>query len=363
LLIYAFITGFSAFRAAALGMIAAILVTLVQIARGRELHGNPAGGRLLRWPLRVAVAVLAAGLVAALLDYGGKQLFYALALTAITLGIAVGWMRDRTLDPLETQPGESAFGVPGLAKALDSGTRDALQLIAVCAGAGIVAGVIASTGIGGRFAYLMLAIAGESKLLAMLFTMLIVIILGMGMPTTAAYAIGASVVAPGLIQIGVDKLVAHMFIFYFAVMSSITPPVAVASFAAAAMARADPWETSWKALRNGLAAFLVPFLFFYSPVLLGRGSWEEIVGALASAVVGVYLLACGTEGWFNGRLTVALRAILIVAALGLMLPEIYSTITGLVLGAAVWAWQRWQHGANPADAVPSPPMRASVAAT
>ncbi len=359
-LIYAFVTGFSAFRAAALGMIAAILVTLFEIGRTTLIAGNPGADRAARLALRAAVIVLAVALFAALLDFGGNPLFYSLALVAIGMGLLTGWLRDRVVNPLSSKPGEAAFGVPGLAKALETGTRDSLQLIAVCAAAGIVAGAIASTGIGGRFAYVLLAIAGESKALAMVFTMIIVIIMGMGMPTTAAYAIGASVVAPGLIQIGVDKLVAHMFIFYYAVMSAITPPVAVASFAAAAMARADPWRTSWIAVRNGLATFLVPFLFFYSPVLLGKGPWQEIVAAMASALVGVYLLACATEGWFNGPLTLVARTLLIVAALGLMLPELYSSLAGIVIAAGVWTWQRWQHGPAPADDVPDPRLRAAA---
>jgi TRAP transporter 4TM/12TM fusion protein len=367
-LIYAFITGFSAFRAAALGMIAAILVTVFEIAR--DSRARPA--------LRAVVVALAAALLVALLEddlpaiarllglgaaapdiaaalkvHGGKRLFFALAISSIALAIFVGWLVKRETSPFALAPAATPFGMPGLAKALDTGTRDSLQLIACCAAAGIVAGAIATTGIGQRLAYVMLAIAGQSKLLAMLFTAIIVTILGMGMPTTAAYAIAASVVAPGLIQIGIDKLVAHMFIFYFAVMSAITPPVAVASFAAAAMAKADPWRTSWIACRNGLAAFLVPFLFFYSPVLLGRGDWQSVAAALASAIVGVYFLACATEGWLNGPLTVVLRVLLGAAALGLMLPELYSTIAGLAIGLAIFAYQRTRHGADPADKVPT----------
>ena len=123
---------------------------------------------------------------------------------------------------------------------------------------------------------------------------------------------------------------------------------------AAAMAKADPWRTSVLALRNGLATFIVPFLFFYSPVLLGKGTTYEVALAMASAVVGVYFLACSTEGWLNGPLGAIERGLLFVAALSLMLPELYSSITGLVLGGGILAYQRWRHGANQADKVPSP---------
>ncbi len=354
ILIYAFVTGFSPFRAASLAMLAAILVTLAVM--GTSGGPVPFGARIF---LVVAALVLGGIELLLLLDIntvtlpGGGTVVLFFLLAIVTLGIA---LLAGLLDKLKSGEDRTPFGLPGLARTFEGGTRDALQLIAVCAAAGIVAGAIATTGIGGRITYVLLAIAGESKLVAMLFTALIVTILGMGMPTTAAYAISASVVAPGLIRIGVEPLVAHMFIFYYAILSSITPPVAIASFAAAAMAKADPWRTSMIAVRNGLATFIVPFLFFYSPVLLGKGSWYAVAAALASAIVGVYFLACSTEGWFNGPLTWGARALLFLAAIGLMLPELYSSIVGIVLGVGVFAYQRWRHGADPADRVPSPKL-------
>jgi TRAP transporter 4TM/12TM fusion protein len=164
-----------------------------------------------------------------------------------------------------------AIGPRRALEGLAQGARDSLQLVAVCACAGIIVGVIALTGLGGRVAQLTLSLAGESQIYALVFGMIVALVLGMGMPTTAAYAIAAAVVAPGLQRIGVPPLVAHMFIFYYAVLSSITPPVALASFAAAAIAKADPWRTSFISLKMGLATFIVPFMFFASPLLLGRG--------------------------------------------------------------------------------------------
>jgi TRAP-type uncharacterized transport system fused permease subunit len=125
------------------------------------------------------------------------------------------------------------------------------------------------------------------------------------------------------------------------------------------MAKADPWRTSMIAVRNGLATFIVPFLFFYSPVLLGKGAWYEVSAALASAIVGVYFLACSTEGWLNGPLAWIERALLFLGAIGLMIPELYSSIVGLALGVGVYAYQRWRHGANPADKVPAPTLSAA----
>ncbi|MSO65516.1 MAG: TRAP transporter permease [Alphaproteobacteria bacterium] len=248
---------------------------------------------------------------------------------------------------------EYRMGWRAVLDALDGTTRECVQLIAVCAAAGIIVGVIALTGIGGRFAFLMLQLAGESKLLAMIFTMVIAIALGMGMPTTAAYAVAASVLAPGLIKLGVPPLVAHMFIFYYAVMSAITPPVAIASWAAASMARADPWETSWIAVKMGLATLIVPFMFFYSPVLLGEGDLWTVGVATLTAAVGVVTLAAATEGWLNGPLAMPLRAILLLASLALMLPETITDVVGGGFAVGIWMWQRYRHGANPGEAVPS----------
>ncbi|MSP67325.1 MAG: TRAP transporter permease [Alphaproteobacteria bacterium] len=245
------------------------------------------------------------------------------------------------------------MGPRAIVGALDLAAKDAVQLVAVCAAAGVIVGIVALTGIGGRFSQLVLAIAGQNQLLAMAFTMVIVIILGMGMPTTAAYAISAAVVAPGLIKLGVPTLVAHMFIFYYAVLSAITPPVAVASFAAAGMAQADPWRTSLIAVRLGLATFIVPFMFFYSPLLLGQGAALAVAHVFVSAAMGVVFMACATEGWLNGPLRWPLRVALFVAALLLIVPEGYTDVAGLVIGALVWLWQRKVHGRRPGDRVPT----------
>jgi TRAP transporter 4TM/12TM fusion protein len=261
----------------------------------------------------------------------------------IVAAVAVSWLAR-----------ESRMGTRAVLEALDMAARDCIQLVSVCAAAGVIVGVVALTGIGGRFSTLILAIAGNSQIMAMVFTMVIVTILGMGMPTTAAYAIAAAVVAPGLIRMGVPPLVAHMFIFYFAVLSAITPPVAVASFAAAGMARADPWKTSWIAVKLGLATFIVPFMFFYSPLLLGQGAIPDILPVFISAGIGVCVLAAATEGWLNGPLPMALRACLFLAALALIVPDPVADGIGIAGAIAIWLWQRRRHGADPGSKIPSP---------
>jgi TRAP transporter 4TM/12TM fusion protein len=238
-------------------------------------------------------------------------------------------------------PGAVRETVESIWSALSGSAKEAMQIIAVCAAAGVVAGVIGLTGVGGRFATMLLDVAGASSFLAMLFAMLVAIILGMGVPTTAAYAIAAAVVAPGLIRIGVEPLVAHMFIFYFAILSAITPPVALASFAAASMAGADMWRTSVVALKLGLATFIVPFMFWLSPALLAQGDLLPILQAFATAAIGVWMLACATEGWMlNGALPLPLRLLSGAAGLALMVPEVLTDLTGLGVAVGLFLWQR-----------------------
>ena len=143
---------------------------------------------------------------------------------------------------------------------------------------------------------LLLDVAEASQLLALIFAMFISILLGMGMPTTAAYAVAASVVAPGLVQLGIEPLTAHFFVFYFAVVSAITPPVALASYAAAGISGANAMETSVASFRIGIAAFIVPFMFFYNGALLMEAGWFDIARALVTALFGVYMLSGGVMG-------------------------------------------------------------------
>ena len=221
--------------------------------------------------------------------------------------------------------------------ALELAARMSLQLVAVCAAAGVIVGVIALTGVGTRFSSMLLAIAAQNQLLALFFAMCVSIILGMGMPTTAAYAVAASVIAPGLVRMGIDPLTAHFFIFYFAVMSAITPPVALAAFAGAGIAQSDPMKTSVESFKIGLAAFVVPFMFFYNSALLMQGPWYEILHVVLTAALGIFLLASAVQGWFFGAINPVLRLILLVAALFMIQGGWMSDAIGLGAAALVLA--------------------------
>ncbi|QBX34002.1 TRAP transporter permease [Paracoccus liaowanqingii] len=232
------------------------------------------------------------------------------------------------------------MGPKRIFQALEMGAKMSIQLVAVCAAAGIIVGVIALTGVGARFSSLLLTIADQNQYLAMFFAMCISIILGMGMPTTAAYAVAAAVVAPGLISLGVPVLVAHFFVFYYAVMSAITPPVALAAYAGAALSGSDPMKTSVEAFKLGLAAFIVPFMFFGSHELLMQGETVDIIHATATALLGMFLLSAGVIGYFFGHAGVVMRIVLIGAALSMISVGWVSDIIGLSVAVGLFLWQR-----------------------
>lgn len=245
------------------------------------------------------------------------------------------------------------MGLRAILKAFELAGVMSIQIIAVCACAGIIVGVISLTGVGARFSSVLLDLAAASQLLALFFAMCIAILLGMGMPTTAAYAVAASVVAPGLVQLGIPQLTAHFFVFYFAVVSAITPPVALASYAAAGISGANPMETSVASFKIGIAAFIVPFMFFYNAAILMEGHWPEVIRAGITAVIGVFLLSSGVQGWFLGQHATRLpRLLLMLAACCMIAGGWTSDLAGLGLVAlAAVILKTWSGGSGGAIAV------------
>ncbi len=227
--------------------------------------------------------------------------------------------------------------------ALEDGAKQALGVALACATAGIVIGVIALTGIGISFTAIIVALAQNSLLLALILTMAAGIILGMGMPTTPAYIIMVSLLVPALIKLGVVQPAAHMFAFYFAILSAITPPVALAVFAAAGLAKADLWESGWAAMKVGAAGFIVPFMFVYEPALLLIGDPWISARAFVTAFIGCIALAAGLHGYLLGPASMWQRALLVIAAFGLIDPTPITDLVGLVLLGAV-AMVQWREG-------------------
>src|SRR5215216_3123003 len=198
--------------------------------------------------------------------------------------------------------------------------KNTLAVALACACAGIIIGMVALTGAGIVFTQLVLGLAQNSLLLALVLTAMAGIVLGMGMPTTPAYIVMTALLVPAIIKLGVIPPAAHMFAFYFAILSAITPPVALAVYAAAGLAKSDLWASGWAAVKIGAAGFIVPFMLVYEPALMMIGSWTAIITAFATASCGILLFAAGLHGYFITAASAWQRVLLIVGGLLLIDP-------------------------------------------
>lgn len=230
--------------------------------------------------------------------------------------------------------------LPKLVAALRSGAEQALPVVLSCATAGIIVGVVGLTGLGANFTRVLVDLSGGNLLLGLIYTMVAGIILGMGLPTGAMYVIQVALIIPSLIQMGLPVYVAHMFVVYFAAVSMITPPVCLASYAAAGIAGADAMKVGWTGMRIGAAAYIVPFMFAFSPALLLVGTPVEVIEAAITAVVGTYALAIALEGFFISSTNFLQRAMALAAALLLIKPGLTTDVIGAILLSLVYLWQR-----------------------
>ena len=234
-----------------------------------------------------------------------------------------------------------------LVTALKDGSLQMLNVAATCAAAGVIVGVVAKTGLGLKFSAIVIDYAGGNLFLTALYTSLIVWIVGLAVPVTASYIICAVIAAPALIKLGVPDFAAHMFIFYYAVLSEVSPPTALSPFAAAAITGGDPYKTTLQAWKYTLPAFVVPFVFVLDPAGVGlllkappHGTWFAVAWIAFTACLGIAALAAGTQGWLMRRCGPLERVILIVSGLALIYPAPASDLVGLAGVAAVVAWQR-----------------------
>jgi TRAP transporter 4TM/12TM fusion protein len=216
-------------------------------------------------------------------------------------------------------------------EALQDGAKNSIAVALACACAGIIIGVITQTGAAINFTSVVVDMARDMLVLALLLTMLAGIILGMGMPTTPAYIVMVSLLVPAIIKLGAIPPAAHMFAFYFAILSAITPPVALAVYAAAGLAHANLWQAGWTAVRVGAAGFIVPFMFIFEPTLLMIGAWHDILQSFVTAMVGTICLAAGLFGYLVREARIWERAALIGAALLLIKPGLLTDMTGGIL--------------------------------
>jgi len=225
--------------------------------------------------------------------------------------------------------------------AMEKGATGCLDVALACACAGIVIGVVTQTGLALKFSGLVIEAAGGNLILSLVFVMAASLVLGMGLTTSAAYILTVILGGPVLIQLGIHPLAAHMFVFYYACLSCITPPVALAAFAGAAIAGCKAFATGFESMRLAAIAYLVPYFFVYNPVLIWKGSAWEIGQAVLTAILGTLALGSGMMGYLLTRLNWFFRLLLLVAGLGLIKPGLFTDIFGALVLVGVYVYQRW----------------------
>jgi TRAP transporter 4TM/12TM fusion protein len=312
-LILVLIMGFdqSPFRAALWGLAATVVASWA--ARGERV-AHP-------WVLLAAVVYVLASRL-------GLPSLWGFLLGCVTVAVVYVWRQ------------EAREGIRRMVDALYDGSWRSVEIAATTAAAGMVVGILSLTGLGGKLSLALLTLAGGNVLLMLVVAMFVALLLGMGLPTTAAYAIMASTLAPALVQAGIPPLAAHLFLFYFACLSALTPPVALASYAAASLARAPMWETGWQSVRFALAGFIVPYMFVYGPSLLMQGHWYDVLWSVVTGAVGTLCLGGAVVGYLLKPATWVERLLLFAAAVLLIKPGLLTDGAGFGLLAVTVALQR-----------------------
>jgi TRAP transporter 4TM/12TM fusion protein len=277
--------------------------------------------------------------------------------------------RDTSLIPYDILSAPGAlwrkFLASGFIKALEGGSIGMLNVGATCAGAGIIVGVVTLTGLGLKFSTIVIDYAHGSLLLTAIFTSLVVWIVGLAVPVTASYIICAVIAAPALTKLGVPDFAAHMFIFYYAVLSEVSPPTALSPFAAAAITGGDPYKTTMQCWKYTVPAFLVPFMFVLDPsgqglLLMGsaknlaNANWWSIAEVTITAAIGIAALAAGFQGWALRKTTPVERILFTLAGFALVYPTTAADVIGLVLFAIAATMQFVKREPAAARSVPPP---------
>ncbi|HSM22836.1 MAG TPA: TRAP transporter large permease subunit, partial [Rubrivivax sp.] len=298
------------------------LALTVVLIFGAALMSGVASG-----PLRVLFWVLLGFACAGFLQFGVMTFFVVTAVLVTLL--------------LVLRTGQDARRLA--VRALADGARHALPVAVACALVGVIIGVINLTGVAAEFGGRIIAVGEQSLFLALLLTMLVCLVLGMGIPTIPNYIITSSLAAPVLLELGVPLIVSHMFVFYFGIMADLTPPVALAAFAASPIAKETGLKISMQALRVAIAGFIVPYMAVYSPALMLQGdSWLATLYVVFKALVAVGLWGVGAIGYMAGPLNWAERLWAIVAASFLVVALPLTDEIGLGGGAVLLTWHLWR---------------------
>ena len=266
-----------------------------------------------------------------LVSTGAKTMQFSAAVS-ILAAVVVGFLnKDERLTPKK------------IFEALEAGARGAITVGVACAVAGMIAGCITVTGLASILINGIVGLAGNATIIGLVLTMVCCIILGMGVPTTANYCIMASTCAPILIKMGIPVVAAHFFVFYFGIVADITPPVALAAYAGSAIAKSDPMKTGINATKLAIAAFVVPYIFAYSPALLFENisGWWEVTQICISALLGIFGIAAALNGHLYKKVPWFFRLLLVAGGLGMMIPGTLTDMVGLALVAIVVAVQYW----------------------
>ena len=286
-----------------------------------------------------------------LVSSGSKTMSHSAAysvLAAIAVGAVNFFMMAKRGDEKPAMETGAALGDAGkrtffsAVDALEAGAKGSITVAVACAMAGIIAGCITVTGLASILINAIVQLAGNATIIGLVLTMVCCIVLGMGVPTTANYCIMASTCAPILIQLNFPVVAAHFFVFYFGIVADITPPVALAAYAGSAIAKSNPMKTGITATKLAIAAFIVPYIFAYSPALLFENisGWWEVAQICISALLGIFAIAASLNGFLYKKINPVLRIVLAIGGLGMMIPGTLTDVVGLVLVAAVIAFQR-----------------------
>ena len=282
-----------------------------------------------------------------LVSSGSKTMSHSAAysiLAAIAVGFVNFFLQSKRGDEDNaSQAIGKALGTAGkrsffsAVDSLEAGSRGAITVAVACGMAGIIAGCITVTGLASILINAIVQLAGNVTIIGLVLTMLCCIVLGMGVPTTANYCIMASTCAPILIQLNFPVVAAHFFVFYFGIVADITPPVALAAYAGSAIAKSDPMKTGLNATKLAIAAFIVPYIFAYSPALLFENisGWWEVAQICVSALLGIFGIAAALNGHLCKKLSWVFRILLAVGGLGMMIPGTLTDVVGLALVAVV----------------------------
>ncbi|MCD8174449.1 MAG: TRAP transporter permease [Phascolarctobacterium sp.] len=264
-----------------------------------------------------------------MLFFSGTTVIYSAVLTVV-LTIIVAQLREGT-----------RMSFNDIITAVADGAKQTVSVAIACACVGIIIGVCSKTGFGLTMANTIIAFGSTSIFFTMIFTMVTCMILGMGLPSIPAYIITAAIAVPALSKLGISPAAAHMFSFYYAMFANLTPPVALASFAAAGLSGGDPMKTGWASVKLAIAGFIVPFMFVFSPqLMLINTTLSEGVWTALSACLGVFLLAVAVEGYFMAPVGALVRIVVLTGALSLMYPDVVTDIIGVVTLALLYVVQR-----------------------